>query len=172
MGNYYGRCPFEVDRQGYQVPFGVSSGDWAAMIGNASNRTSFAKNIKTVLDKYQLDGVDLDFEWAYSADQFKNYSLTIQEIRKVIGSDYLLTVSLHPISYKITPEAVAACDWISFQCYGPKAIEFPYESYTSHLQAAINYGIPTEKLVPGLPFYGTKTGTLVARKARLPILIW
>lgn len=135
---------------------GVSSGDWAAMIGNASNRTSFAKNIKTVLDKYQLDGVDLDFEWAYSADQFKNYSLTIQEIRKVIGSDYLLTVSLHPISYKITPEAVAACDWISFQCYGPKAIEFPYESYTSHLQAAINYGIPTEKLVPGLPFYGTK----------------
>lgn len=135
---------------------GVSGDDWAAMIGNASNRTSFAKNIKTVLDKYQLDGVDLDFEWAYSADQFKNYSLTIQEIRKVIGSDYLLTVSLHPISYKITPEAVAACDWISFQCYGPKAIEFPYESYTSHLQAAINYGIPTEKLVPGLPFYGTK----------------
>lgn len=27
------------------------------MIGNASNRTSFAKNIKTVLDKYQLDGL-------------------------------------------------------------------------------------------------------------------
>lgn len=24
------------------------------------------------------------------------------------------------------------------------------------MQAAINYGIPTEKLVPGLPFYGTK----------------
>ena len=47
---------------------GVSGDDWAAMIGNASNRTSFAKNIKTVLDKYQLDGVDLDFEWAYSAD--------------------------------------------------------------------------------------------------------
>ena len=126
-----------------------------------------------MLDKYQLDGVDLDFEWAYSADQFKNYSLTIQEIRKVIGSDYLLTVSLHPISYKITPEAVAACDWISFQCYGPKAIEFPYESYTSHLQAAINYGIPTEKPGARTTFlWYKKPGTLVARKARLPILIW
>lgn len=135
---------------------GVSGGDWAAMIGNANNRTSFAKNIKTVLDKYQLDGVDLDFEWASTTDQFTNYSLTIQEIRKVIGSDYLFTVSLHPISYKITSQAVAVCDWISFQCYGPKATEFPYENYTSHLQAAVNYGIPAEKLVPGLPFYGTK----------------
>lgn len=135
---------------------GVSGGDWAAMIGKAENRTSFAKNIKAVLDKYQLDGVDLDFEWASTAEQFTNYSLTIQEIRKVIGDDYLFTVSLHPISYKITPEAVAACDWISFQCYGPKAIEFPYEKYTAHLQAAVNYGIPAEKLVPGLPFYGTK----------------
>ena len=85
----------------------MSGGDWAAMIGNANNRTSFAKNIKTVLDKYQLDGVDLDFEWASTTDQFTNYSLTIQEIRKVIGSDYLFTVSLHPISYKITSQAVA-----------------------------------------------------------------
>lgn len=143
---------------GKEIKFrlGVSGGDWAAMIGNAGSRTSFAKNIKAVLDKYHLDGVDLDFEWAYSGDQFANYSLTIQEIRRVIGPDYLLTVSLHPISYKITPEAVAVCDWISFQCYGPKGIEFPYEKYTNHLQAAIAYGIPTEKLVPGLPFYGTK----------------
>nr|WP_225739729.1 glycoside hydrolase family 18 protein [Bacteroides xylanisolvens] len=35
-----------------------------AMVAVWPARTTFAKNIKTVLEKNKLDGIDLDFEWA------------------------------------------------------------------------------------------------------------
>lgn len=135
---------------------GVSGGDWEKMMSNEGNRSAFANNIKQTLEQYHFDGVDFDFEWSYSEQQFANYSATILKVKEVLGDKFLLSVSLHPISYKISKEAIAACDWISMQCYGPKGTEFPYEKYTEGIQAALNYGVPAEKLVPGLPFYGTK----------------
>lgn len=135
---------------------GISGGDWLKVCSDAGRRTNFAKQIKQTLETYHLDGVDLDFEWSYSDTELKNYSATIVEVRNIIGSDYLFTVSLHPVSYRITPEAIAACDWISFQCYGPKGTEFAYDKYERHIQDALAYGLPANKLVAGVPFYGTK----------------
>lgn len=135
---------------------GVSGGDWQKMMGNEGNRLAFANNIKQTLEQYHFDGVDFDFEWSYSETEFANYSATILKVKEVLGDKFLLSVSLHPISYKISAEAIAACDWISMQCYGPKGTEFPYEKYVDGIQKALNYGIPADKLVPGLPFYGTK----------------
>lgn len=65
---------------------------------------------------------------------------------------------MHPVSYKITSEAIAAVDFISFQCYGPQAALFSFERFKSDGQTAVEYGIPQNKLVMGVPFYGT-TGT-------------
>ena len=128
------------------------------MVGNETARTNFANNVKNVLDKYNMDGVDLDFEWAYYASDLTNYSKAIVKLRNVLGKNVFFTVSLHPVSYKITPEAIAAVDFISFQCYGPQAALFSFERFKSDGQTAVEYGIPQNKLVMGVPFYGT-TGT-------------
>lgn len=81
-------------------------------------------------------------------------------MREVLGDKYLFSVSLHPVSYKISKEAIAAVDFISLQCYGPSPVRFPMEKYASDIQMVLAYGIPKEKLVAGVPFYGvTKNGS-------------
>ena len=81
-------------------------------------------------------------------------------MREVLGDKYVFSVSLHPVCYKISKEAIAAVDFISYQCYGPSPVRFPMEKYCSDIQMALAYGIPKEKLVAGVPFYGvTKDGS-------------
>lgn len=143
-----------------KLRLGAAGGEWKAMVADEAARTTFAKNIKKVLAENKLDGIDLDFEWAETEKEYKDYSLAILKMREVLGDKYLFSVSLHPVSYKISKEAIAAVDFISLQCYGPSPVRFPMEKYASDIQMVLAYGIPKEKLVAGVPFYGvTKNGS-------------
>ena len=95
-----------------KIRLGASSGEWKAMVADEAARTTFAKNIKTVLEKNKLDGIDLDFEWAENEKEYKDYSLAILKMREVLGDKYLFSVSLHPVCYKISKEAIEAVDFI------------------------------------------------------------
>ena len=143
-----------------KIRLGASSGQWKAMVADEAARVAFAENIKKVLQKNKLDGIDLDFEWAENKKEYDDYSLAILKMREVLGDQYIFSVSLHPVCYKISKEAIAAVDFISLQCYGPSPVRFPVEKYCSDIQMVLNYGIPKEKLVAGVPFYGvTKDGS-------------
>lgn len=138
-----------------KLRLGVAGGHWKDMAANATARANFARNIKTLIDTYRLDGVDLDFEWPTSASEFTDYSSMVLKIREVLGSGVCFTVSLHPVAFRITPEAIAAVDFISYQCYGPAVMRFPFAQFVTDAQEALDYGIPKEKLVMGVPFYGS-----------------
>ena len=143
-----------------KLRLGAASGEWKAMVADEAARAAFAKNIKKILEKNKLDGIDLDFEWAETEKEYEDYSQAILKMREVLGDKYLFSVSLHPVCYKISKEAIAAVDFISYQCYGPSPVRFPMEKYCSDIQMALAYGIPKEKLVAGVPFYGvTKDGS-------------
>ena len=128
-----------------KLRLGAAGGEWKAMVADEAARTTFAKNIKKVLGENKLDGIDLDFEWAETEKEYKDYSLAILKMREVLGDKYLFSVSLHPVSYKISKEAIAAVDFISLQCYGPSPVRFPMEKYASDIQMVLAYGIPKEK---------------------------
>ena len=137
-----------------KIRLGASSGEWKAMVADETARTAFARNIKKVLEKNKLDGIDLDFEWAENEKEYEDYSLAIVKMREVLGDKYIFSVSLHPVCYKISRKAIDAVDFISLQCYGPSPVRFPVEKYDSDIQMVLKYGIPKEKLVAGVPFYG------------------
>ena len=65
-------------------------------------------------------------------------------MREVLGNKYLFSVSLHPVCYQISKEAIEAVDFISLQCYGPSPVRFPIEKYCSDIQMVLEYGIPKE----------------------------
>lgn len=144
----------KVEGTNAKLRLGASGGEWKMMVANEKARTTFAQNIKKVLQQNNLDGIDLDFEWAENQQEYENYSLAILKLREVLGDKYILSVSLHPVSYKINKDAIAVVDFISLQCYGPSPVRFPVEKYCSDIQMVLNYGIPKEKLVAGVPFYG------------------
>lgn len=143
---------------------GAAGGEWHAMVADEGARARFASNIARLIEEYHLDGVDLDFEWSYSATEFDNYSKAIIKLNSALDSKACFSVSLHPVSYRISKEAIAAVDYISLQCYGPSTELFSYERFVRDGQAAVAYGIPASKLLMGVPFYGTtgKAGEQVA----------
>ena len=75
-------------------------------------------------------------------------------MREVLGNKYLFSVSLHPVCYKISKEAIEAVDFISLQCYGPSPVRFPIEKYLFGYTDGIGVWYSEGKLVAGVPFYG------------------
>ena len=138
-----------------RVRLGVSGGEyWKDMIEDPTARLAFAQNVKTALTNLNVDGVDLDFEWATTSQELDNYSQTIVTLSQTLGSGYLLSISLDPYSYKLSAEAIEATAYFSLQCYGPIPTFFAYNNYVSAINNLISYGIHAQKLVPGVPFYG------------------
>ena len=80
-----------------KLRLGAASGEWKAMVADEAARVAFAKNIKKILEKNKLDGIDLDFEWAETEKEYEDYSLAILKMREVLGDKYVFSVSLHPV---------------------------------------------------------------------------
>ena len=71
---------------------------------DATARTRFASEVKKIIEQYDFDGVDFDFEWPTNASEYNNYSATVIQMRSTLGKYVYFTASLHPVSFKISPE--------------------------------------------------------------------
>ncbi|MCG8309821.1 MAG: glycosyl hydrolase family 18 protein [Cytophagales bacterium] len=133
-----------------------TAGDWRKMISSPDSREAFSNNIRTLLDQYpQFKGVDIDFEWCENdANCWTDYAKMVEAVSEVLKPGETFSISLHPVSYKISLDAVSLVDFVSVQSYGPRPEVFPYEAYLEHIELFINYGFSEEKLVAGMPFYG------------------
>lgn len=145
----------QVGNDSRKLRLGFGSGQWRQMMSADNTRTAFANNLKSVLKEYEFDGVDLDIEWPTTETEYANYSATIVKIRQILGKDVCFSVSLHPVAYKISKNAIEALDFMSYQCYGPAVMRYSYEQFVKDAEMAVEYGIPADKLVLGVPFIGT-----------------
>lgn len=158
---------------------GWGSGNFSEMAADSLNRLSFASECQRAVEKFNLDGIDIDWEYptsdmagiSASPDDTNNYTKMMRDIRLAIGPDKLLTQA-----------TVATAKYIDFKAID-KYIDFtnvmtydlgwpPYHNsplYTSELrdpelisvaegiQAHLDAGISPDKLVLGMPFYGRGT---------------
>lgn len=156
----YDEVSGKIGGKGIKLRLGISGGAWKDVIKNAANRTNLVNSLYQEISKNKWDGVDFDFEWCTTPEEFANYSVLIVEARqklKPLGGTF--SVSLHPVSYKISREAIDIADFISLQVYGPRPYIFPYEKVVENTEAVVTYGIPKNKLVIGLPFYGAESNS-------------
>ena len=142
---------------GVKLRLGLSGGNWKEMSKSDLTRRNFAGNVKKALKNNKLDGVDLDFEWCENDEQWTNYSNTILAIKDSLPANCTFTVTLHPLYFKINQAAIAAVDYVSIQSYGPRPVRFPYDQFVKDVNSAIAYGYPRNKLIMGMPFYGTSS---------------
>ncbi len=109
----------------------VSIGGWtdsrwfSVVAANPVTRQRFAQNVYNFVTRYGFDGVDLDWEFpggggnagnTESPNDAANHVLMIQEIRKLFGSKYLITIaSSSDVSrYRDTVPALnRLLDWIN-----------------------------------------------------------
>lgn len=153
---------------------GWGSGGFSEMARSNERRVSFANSCKQIIDTLKLDGIDLDWEYPtigtagieYHKSDTENFTLLVKDIRKAIGTDKLLTLASSSRAKFIDfPSIVDQIDFVNIMGYDysvpPCHHSALYSSehsakITSELavEAHLEAGIPVDKLVLGIPFYG------------------
>ena len=153
---------------------GWTSGNFSEMASTPETRRAFAEDCLRLVEEYGLDGIDIDWEYPTSSvagissspDDTENYTLLMAELREVLGPDRLLTYASDDSAMFIDHKAVLPyVDFVNVMAYdmgnAPNMSSALYESentteFTADraVRAHLEAGIPKEKLVMGLPFYG------------------
>ena len=128
-----------------------------ALAGNASSRTTFVNSVVSVVNQYNLDGVDIDWEYPDPGTSGNNFTALMQQLSSAMHSrGKLLTAAV--VSGGGTAEGVQTAvfsqvDWLNIMAYDGGS---PHANYDWSIQSA-NYwkgrGLPASKTVLGVPFY-------------------
>lgn len=153
---------------------GWGSGRFSEMAACIDKRIKFAKACREVIDRFNLDGIDIDWEYpscnyaeiSSSPEDINNYTLMMKSIRAEIGKNKLLTLASAASAQYIDFRAILPyIDFINIMAYDVAQPPFHHsplfrsemtrgisceEAVRAHLKA----GITADKLLLGIPFYG------------------
>lgn len=151
---------------------GASKVGWDVVSANESNRKAFARACKRVIDQYDLDGLDFDWEIPGGYDnsapiEVENFPKLIKEVRAAIGNDKTISIATGNTGggMKID-QLVDNIDWFNLMTYdmhwtGNKHHTALYNSLLAPehtVDRAVAYfadrNVPYSKIVVGLAFYG------------------
>lgn len=170
---------------------GWGSGRFSEMAANPAFREKFAGNCRKVVRKYNLDGIDIDWEYptnsaagiSSSEDDILNFTLMMRDIREALGKKKLLTLAtVCNARYIDFPAILPYIDFVNIMAYDMTmgiALHhsplFRSENTTeltaaSSVEAHLAAGVPPGKLVLGVPFYGrgNREFRLTSSYSRMP----
>ena len=156
---------------------GWEAGNFSEMAADATHRKNFSENCVAAVKKYNLDGIDLDWEYPTSSmagissspDDTKNFTLLVKELRSVLGNDKLLTMaSSANAKYVDFKSCVEYLNFVNIMTYDmgdpPYHNAGLYKSTKTTLSCDeavskhFSKGVPYSKMVLGIPFYGHGDG--------------
>ena len=128
-----------------------------AMAGNATARTAFVNNVVNVVNQYNLDGVDIDWEYPDPGASGNNFTALMSQLSTAMHSrGKLLTaavVSEGGTANGVQPAVFGYVDWLNIMTYDGGS---PHSNYDWSVNA-VNFwkgrGLPASKAVIGVPFY-------------------
>ncbi len=153
---------------------GWGAGNFSEMAADETHRMNFAKNCLSAVQKFNLDGIDLDWEYptsnsagiSASPNDTKNFTMLCQDLRETLGSDRLLTMaSSASAKYVDFKNCVQYLDFVNLMTYdmgnppqyhnaGLYKSSMTKRSCDESVTLHYNAGVPYSKIVLGVPFYG------------------
>ncbi len=152
---------------------------FSEMTRDKKKRKNYVKSVKKIIDEYNLDGVDLDWEFptteagghTASPDDDRNYVSLVKELRKALGKDkwisYYSNNSGKFIDHKKMEPYVSYVHVSGYNLAIPREGErllhqsplYPGKKtgdwcVSKAIQRHIDLGIPREKIMMGIPFFG------------------
>ncbi|MFI9007786.1 glycosyl hydrolase family 18 protein [Actinosynnema sp. NPDC053489] len=132
-----------------------------ALAANATSRTTFVNSAVNAVTQYNLDGIDIDWEYPDPGASAANFTALMGQLGTALHSrGKLLTAAV--VSGGGTAEGVQTAvfgqvDWLNIMAYDGGS---PHANYDWSIAAA-NYwksrGLPAAKTVLGVPFYSRPT---------------
>lgn len=153
---------------------GWGSGRFSEMAASDTLRKQFADDCRRIIDEFNLDGVDIDWEYptqdmsgiSASPNDTENYTLLMRDIREAIGNIKLLTHATVASAEYMNHRALDAyVDFTNVMAYDMGNPPFHHSAlYRSErvkgltaddaIKAHLAAGVPRYKLVLGMPLYG------------------
>lgn len=153
---------------------GWGSGNFSEMAASDSLRNAFADDCRRIVDDYGLAGIDIDWEYpgsdaagiSRSDNDRENFTLLMRDLRKALGIKKLLTIAVSAggefIDYV---DILPYVDFINVMTYDMASVpkhhaalfnseNTPSMTCDAAIKAHIEKGVPADRLVMGIPFYG------------------
>ena len=161
---------------------GWEAGNFSEMAASETHRKNFCQNCLNAVKKYNLDGIDIDWEYPTSSmagissspDDTKNFTLLMRDLRSALGNDKLLTMAsvaeakVDEGDYVNFKECIDYMNFVNIMTYDmgrpPYHNAGLYKSSMTKMycdkSVDLHYkaGVPYDKIVLGIPFYGKGTG--------------
>ena len=137
---------------------GGGGGDaFRTIVPNASYRTAFVNNMLSFVNQYNLDGVDIDWEFPSDGTEANNFALMMQELSaKMHNNGKVLTAAV--IAYGGTSfinSLFTSCDFINIMAYDENSYDHStYDLGVKSVNYWVGRGLDKNKAVLGVPFYG------------------
>lgn len=165
----------------------VSLGGWGGcktcsdVFSTEEGRKNFTQSLRSILNKYNADGIDLDWEYpaieGFPDHDFKpedkhNFTLLVQELRDGLGEDRVISFAAggfpeylrNSIEWKEVMEVVDHVNIMSYDIVNGNSIKtghhtslFSTTSQKTSVKSSVDYldslGVPKEKMVIGAAFY-------------------
>ncbi len=139
---------------------GGNDGAFESLAANASSRTNFVNNMVQFVNQYNLDGADIDWEYPDNGASANNYVLLMTQLSNEMHSrGKLLTAAVVAVGgNSILSSVFPIVDFLTIMAYDGN--DFQHSTYDYAVQS-LNYwrgrGLPKDKAILGVPFYGRPT---------------
>lgn len=140
----------------------ISVGGWGwdeqfeTLAADPASRTVFVRGLVDIVNQYDFDGADIDWEYPDAGPSAQNFLALMTELRAALPSDQLLTmavVALGEHGAGIPAETFALTDFVNIMAYDGGTPHSSYQYAVDSLDYWLGRGLPPEKAVLGVPFY-------------------
>ena len=155
---------------------GWGSGRFSEMAADSTCRKAFARDCRRVVREFDLDGIDIDWEYptqtlaniSASADDTRNFTLLMRDLRQQLGDKLLTCATIASGEYIDFAHCIDYIDMVNVMSYDMGNPPYHHSAlYPSEItnwmttseavEAHLKAGVPRQKLVVGMPLYGRGT---------------
>mmetsp|Transcript_39702 Transcript_39702/g.118129 ORF Transcript_39702/g.118129 Transcript_39702/m.118129 type:complete len:332 (+) Transcript_39702:3-998(+) len=144
------------------------TGGFPKMVLTAETRAKFLLALDELLKEHGFHGVDYNWEYPTSRDEWLGLAALISESRShLLAGTALVTTAFYPDprQYNIIKhlELHKSCNFLMSMTYDQPGKHSTFEFAQQTIADWAAHGLPPEKLALGVPFYGRHTKTSEAR---------